>query len=99
MNEDRLEEIRFVFSNHTHDVGPQDVNWLISEVERLRIVADQLMFALGRHEATIATLRRPMDIARESQKCKNCVVGAFCARHDDLFWGAMREALATVQEE
>ena len=27
------------------------------EVKRLRIVADQLMFALGRHEATIATLR------------------------------------------
>jgi len=109
MSEDRLEEIKKGKpANPTEFQFSSDVAWLISEVERLRRECSHVGILraqrdhnrmMAEKDATIATLRKPIDIARKAQACKDCVVGAFCGKHDDLFWGAMREALATAKED
>ena len=108
MSEDRLGEIKHRQGKVIYgDPGMlADLSWLISEVEKERALKDAIT-RLGNavaedareKEATIATLQKPVKVYRESQKCHNCAAGAFCARHDDLFWGAMREALATPAQE
>lgn len=97
MNEDRLEEIKIGLETYIdHEDAFEHLRWLISEDERLRIVADQLMFALGRHEATIATLREALEEGVRLYETNGLLA-------NDQACGAWvnssRKALATVQEE
>lgn len=96
---DRLQGELDASHRFLNDIGPPPDLPLPDRLRHWQNYCRVMREDMREKDATIASLQRPTKVYRESQDCQNCVVGAFCGRHDDLFWGAMREALASPAQE